>query len=79
MRPLLITALVAAIISAPVHAQSDQRAHLTAKFREKLTAIVRATDGVVGLSVIDLKSGERPLKGCGRRGDPLHCPETHMS
>ena len=59
MRPLLITALVAAIVSAPVHAQSDQRAQLTAKFREKLTAIVRATDGVVGLSIIDVKSGER--------------------
>lgn len=59
MRPLLITALVAAILSAPAHAQLDQHAQLTAKFREKLTAIARETDGVVGLTIIDLKSGER--------------------
>ena len=59
MRPLLITALVAAILSAPAHAQPDQHAQLTAKFREKLTAIARETDGVVGLTIIDLKSGER--------------------
>ncbi len=37
----------------------DARAQLTNKFRERLQEIARATDGVVGIGVIDLKSGER--------------------
>ncbi len=40
-------------------AQTDQRAQLAAKFRDRLTQIARATDGVVGVHVIDLTSGER--------------------
>ncbi len=43
----------------PQATQIDQRAQLAAKFRDRLTQIARATDGVVGVSVIDLVSGER--------------------
>lgn len=35
------------------------RAQLTAKFRERLAEIARTTDGVVGIGVIDLRTGER--------------------
>ena len=40
-------------------APSTQRAQLTAKFRERLAEIARSTDGVVGIGVIDLQSGDR--------------------
>ncbi len=40
-------------------ATNPQRAALTAKFREQLAGIARAADGVVGIAVIDLASGER--------------------
>jgi len=45
--------------ASSVAAQPDQRSQLTAKFRARLSEISRATDGVVGIGVIDLKSGER--------------------
>lgn len=35
------------------------RAQLAQKFRERLAAIARETDGVVGVSVVDLATGER--------------------
>ena len=45
--------------SSAQRAAGDQRAQLTAKFRERLSQIAQSTDGVVGVSVIDLVSGER--------------------
>lgn len=60
MRRLFTSTLLLATLATSAHAQSgDQRTQLTAKFRAKLTEIARNTEGVVGLSVIDLKSGER--------------------
>lgn len=47
------------LAASPVEAQPDPRAQLTAKFRARLAEIARTTDGVVGIGVIDLKSGER--------------------
>lgn len=58
MRYTLTAALLLVALAAPVHAQPDQRAQLTAKFRARLAEIARTTDGVVGIGVIDLKSGE---------------------
>ncbi len=46
--------------SAKAAAQNgDQRAQLTMKFRGQLADIARTTEGVLGVSVIDLRSGER--------------------
>ena len=59
MRQLLKAGLCTLIMSASVYAQPDQRSQLTSKFRTTLGDIVRTTDGVVGVSVLDLKSGER--------------------
>lgn len=57
----VLLALLMALAGAPagVSAQPAQRAQLAAKFRERLAEIARTTDGVVGISVIDLRSGER--------------------
>ena len=70
MRPALFRALflvfvTVSALTAPASttsaqpAPSAQRAQLTAKFRERLAEIARSTDGVVGIGVIDLQSGER--------------------
>lgn len=59
MRRLLSAGLLTLIFSAPVHSQPDQRAQLASKFRTTVDEIVRVTNGVVGVSIIDLKSGER--------------------
>ncbi|MEO7362234.1 MAG: serine hydrolase [Gemmatimonadaceae bacterium] len=59
MRRLLSAGLLALSLSAPVHSQPDQRAQLTEKFRTTIGDIARATNGVVGVSIIDLKSGLR--------------------
>jgi len=56
--PVLLLSLLA-VPTAPAHAQPAQRAQLADKFRERLSEIARATDGVVGISVVDLRSGER--------------------
>jgi len=61
---LVLTLLYAALADAQPakSAQSpplDHRAQLAAKFRDRLAEIARATNGVVGVSVIDLASGER--------------------
>lgn len=58
MRLALLAALTL-VLGATAQAQPAQRAQLTAKFRERLTEIARSTDGVVGIGVIDLRSGER--------------------
>lgn len=54
---LTLSLLCAAATSAS--AQPDQRAQLTAKFRTRLAEIAKSTDGVIGIGIIDLKSGER--------------------
>ncbi|MBL0170927.1 MAG: serine hydrolase [Gemmatimonadaceae bacterium] len=59
MRKVLTAALLICTLASPAQAQSDQRAQLTAKFRARLVEVARSTDGVVGIGVIDLKSGER--------------------
>jgi beta-lactamase class A len=60
MRRVLLALLIASIsASAPASAQPAPRAQLAAKFRERLAEIARTTDGVVGIGVIDLRSGER--------------------
>lgn len=59
MRYLQKAALVSALLSAQVSAQPEQRAQLAAKFRTRISDIARTTNGVVGVSIIDLKSGER--------------------
>jgi beta-lactamase class A len=62
MRVAATAALVLALLTSPSGAQPAQpaqRAQLTAKFRDRLTEIAKSTDGVVGIGVIDLKSGER--------------------
>lgn len=59
MRQLLRAGVLTLVMAAPVYAQPDQRAQLTSRFRATLGEIVRATNGVVGVSVIDLKSGDR--------------------
>lgn len=59
MRKALLAAFLLCLSAMPADAQPDHRAQLTAKFRARLTEIARTTDGVVGIGVIDLKSGER--------------------
>ena len=59
MRHLLKAIFISVLLAAPADAQPEQRAQLASKFRAKLSDIVRSTDGVVGVSVLDLKSGER--------------------
>ena len=55
----LAVALLLGAVPATADGQPDQRAQLTAKFRSRLADIARTTDGAVGISVIDLRSGER--------------------
>ena len=60
MRLALLPVLVLSLLSVPTvsaYAQPAQRAQLAAKFRERLSEIARTTDGVVGISVVDLRSG----------------------
>lgn len=65
--PLIATTLLTSVLAAgPLSAyatqpavQASPRAQLTEKFRERLVEIAGKTDGVVGLSVIDLASGEQ--------------------
>lgn len=52
---LLLNLWVAAVLVA----QNPQRAELTQKFRDQLADIARRSDGVVGIAVLDLASGER--------------------
>ena len=59
MRLALYAALLLCCCSTSAQAQPDQRGQLTAKFRARLAELARSTDGVVGIGVIDLKSGER--------------------
>ena len=48
-----------ALILASAAAQADTRAGLKAAFAERLEAIASSVDGVVGYTVVDLKTGER--------------------
>lgn len=62
IRAVLLALILGASAGTRVSAQGSanpQRAALTAKFREQLSTIARTADGVVGISVIDLASGER--------------------
>ena len=59
MRRLRNAALFMLMVSTRAHAQPDQRAQLATKFRSTLSEIARTVNGVVGVSIIDLKSGER--------------------
>lgn len=72
MRKMFSQLLVLYAVGAPVSAAAQtparsaaspavnpQRAALTAKFREQLAGIARSADGVVGIAVIDLVTGER--------------------
>lgn len=58
----LLFTLFAAVAGTRASAQpavTPQRAALTAKFREQLERIAHGADGVLGIAVIDLASGER--------------------
>lgn len=57
--PPFLIAAVLGLFPIGVHAQPDQRAQLSAKYKAQLAQIAAATNGVVGIAVIDLKSGER--------------------
>ena len=59
MRRAILTGLMLCLSALNAQAQPDQRSQLTAKFRARLNEIARTTDGVVGIGVIDLRSGER--------------------
>jgi beta-lactamase class A len=59
MRLALLAVLTLGLVASPAEAQPAQRAQLTTKFRERLAEIARSSDGVVGIGVIDLRSGER--------------------
>lgn len=56
---LSFSLLAAAIAAVPLHAQPEHRAELREKFQEELEAIAWDFDGVAGLHVVDLTSGER--------------------
>ncbi len=59
MRLALYAAFLLCCCSTSAQPQPDQRGQLTAKFRARLAELARSTDGVVGIGVIDLNSGER--------------------
>jgi len=61
--PLRRTAGAQSAVVSPARgasvSQAAVRSQLSAKFRERLVEIARTTDGVVGIQVIDLRTGER--------------------
>lgn len=55
MRRLILAVLLPGVLAA----QPDHRAILAGKLRDRLSAIARDAPGVVGVSLVDLTSGER--------------------
>ncbi len=54
-----VLCVVASLAPCGLRAQNPQRTELTQKFRNQLNDIARRSEGVVGIGVIDLASGQR--------------------